>query len=113
MFEASSRYFNCPDAKITINIPQDQTNTSVNINTTANVVKREIVYKKRRFLPTNKNLTILQELVVKGQDRLDLIAASVLGDPEQFWRICDANDAMYPPDLTSQPGKIIRISSPW
>ena len=26
-------------------------------------------------------------------------AAQALGDPEQFWRICDANEAMWPDDL--------------
>ena len=33
-------------------------------------------------------------------DRLDNIAARYLGDPEQFWRICDANGAMRPDELT-------------
>ena len=37
-------------------------------------------------------------------DRLDLITARTLGDPEQFWRICDANDALDPDDL-AEPGR--------
>ena len=36
----------------------------------------------------------------------------MLGDPEQFWRICDANDAMHPLDMTSEPGRILRIAVP-
>ena len=35
-------------------------------------------------------------------DRLDLITARTLGDPEQFWRVCDANDALDPAELTDR-----------
>ena len=31
--------------------------------------------------------------------RLDTIAASTIGDAQQFWRLCDANDALNPFDL--------------
>ena len=33
-------------------------------------------------------------------DRLDNVSAQYLGDPEQFWRLCDANNAMEPEELT-------------
>ncbi len=32
-------------------------------------------------------------------ERLDLIAFHVFGDPEQFWRVCDANHALRPDTL--------------
>ena len=35
--------------------------------------------------------------------------AQYLGDPEQFWRICDANDAMRPDDLTAEVGRRLLI----
>lgn len=33
-------------------------------------------------------------------ERLDHLAARYLGNPTEFWRICDANDAMLPDALT-------------
>jgi len=53
---------------------------------------------------------VAEHLVVLG-DRLDNIAARHLGDPEQFWRLCDANDAMQPPELTVI-GRRIKIPFP-
>ena len=41
--------------------------------------------------------------VVAG-DRLDNLAARYLGDPEQFWRLCDANGAMRPEELVANVG---------
>ncbi len=32
-------------------------------------------------------------------ERLDLVAYRFFGDPEQFWRICDANATLRPDDL--------------
>ena len=68
-----------------------------------------IVYKERRFLPPLKNITILQEVTIKVGERIDNIAYNSIGDPEQFWRICDANEEMHPLEMTSEPGKMLRI----
>lgn len=73
---------------------------------------RKIAYKRRRFLPQGKGLPLLQEVIVKEGDRLDLIAYGGLGDPEQFWQVCDANDAMNPEDLTAEIGRVLRIPTP-
>ena len=70
---------------------------------------REIVYLKRRFLPDAANMAILAEHVVMEGDRLDNITARYLGDPEQFWRLCDANNAMNPDDLTAEISRRLRI----
>ena len=45
-------------------------------------------------------------------DRLDNITAKYLGDPEQFWRMCDANGAIRPDELTETIGNTIRITLP-
>ena len=58
----------------------------------------EISYLRRRFLPPPERFALLQQYQVTQGDRLDNIAARYLGDPEQFWRICDANGAMRPDD---------------
>lgn len=47
--------------------------------------------------------------VVSEGERLDHIAHRRLRDPERFWRICDANAALWPPDLVAEPGRRIGI----
>ena len=71
-----------------------------------------VVYVKRRFLPQGDDFSVVHEHVVAASERLDTLAAQYLGDPEQFWRICDANNAMQPEDLVSEPGKRINITLP-
>lgn len=71
-----------------------------------------IVYLRRRFIPAPERFTLLEEHMVTEGDRLDNIAAHYLGDPEQFWRICDANGAMRPAELTETVGRRLRITLP-
>lgn len=73
---------------------------------------RHITYKRRRFLPRGETLPLLVEVITSLDDRLDLIAARSLGDAEQFWQVCDANDAMNPFDLTAEAGRLLRIPLP-
>lgn len=73
---------------------------------------RTIVYLRRRFVPPPENFSLLQEYVVSEGDRLDNITARFLGDPEQFWRVCDANRAMRPDELTETIGRRLRITLP-
>jgi len=73
---------------------------------------RTIIYLRRRFVPPPENFSLLQEYVVSGGDRLDNITARFLGDPEQFWRVCDANRAMRPDELTETIGRRLRITLP-
>ena len=73
---------------------------------------REIAYKRRRFLPQGESLQLLVEVTVAPGDRLDLIAAKVLGSPEHFWLVCDANDALNPIELAAEPGGRLRVPVP-
>ena len=73
---------------------------------------RSIAYLRRRFVPPPERFALLAEHVVAQGDRLDNIAAQYLGDPEQFWRICDANGAMRPEELTETLGRALRITLP-
>lgn len=72
----------------------------------------EITYIRRRFLPKQMALPAIAEVTVVENDRLDLIAARTLGPPDQFWRICDANNALNPFALTDQIGRTLRIVAP-
>lgn len=73
---------------------------------------RTIRYVTRRFLPSPDRFALLQEHTVTEGERLDNITAKYLGDPEQFWRIADANNAMAPEELTETVGRALRITLP-
>ncbi len=73
---------------------------------------RALVYLRRRFVPPPEAFATVREHIVLGDERLDTITAQYLADPELFWRLCDANRVMWPPDLTAEPGLIIRIPAP-
>ncbi len=70
---------------------------------------REIIYLRRRFLPDATHVAVLAEHTVTQGERLDNITARYLGDPEQFWRLCDANNTMHPDELTAEVGRRLRI----
>jgi hypothetical protein len=71
-----------------------------------------ISYKRRRFLPEGNSLPLLTETKVEQSERLDLISHRTIGDSEQFWRICDANNAMLPFDLVDEPGSWLKVPMP-
>jgi hypothetical protein len=71
-----------------------------------------VTYLKRRLVPAPENLALLQWHRVAQNERLDNITARYLGDPEQFWRLCDANRALRPEELTETIGKPLRITLP-
>lgn len=73
---------------------------------------RVIAYLRRRFVPSPERFALLQEHTVVEGDRLDNVTAQYLGDPEQFWRICDANGAVRPDELTEVVGRQLRITLP-
>jgi len=72
----------------------------------------EVVYLQRRLVPPPDRMAQVQEHAVVEGDRIDNLAARYLGDPEQYWRICDANRAMRPAELTEAVGRRLRITLP-
>jgi nucleoid-associated protein YgaU len=73
---------------------------------------REVPYLRRRFVPQPESLADAGVHVVEDGDRLDRIAAETIGDPELYWRICDANRALRPEELTELVGRRLRITLP-
>lgn len=71
-----------------------------------------IIYVRRRFIAPPERFALLQEHAVTQGERLDTIATRYLGDPEQFWRICDANAAIRPEELIEHVGRRLRITLP-
>ena len=100
MFESNSRYYNLETATYVAADGADKEHPT------------EIAYKRRRFLPKGEDMPLLVEVTVTEGDRIDLITARALGDPEQFWRVCDANNAMNPIELTEEAGQVLRVPIP-
>jgi hypothetical protein len=73
---------------------------------------KQIVFLRRRFVPPPERFDLLTEHIVSEGERLDNITALYLGDPEQFWRVCDANGVIRPEELTETVGRKIRITLP-
>ena len=71
-----------------------------------------LVYLKRRFIPQPEEFQLLQEHTVTQGERLDNVTTNYMTDPELFWRICDANRAMKPDELTQTVGRRLRITLP-
>lgn len=71
---------------------------------------RMIRYKRIRFIGDG-GADVFAHIVVQG-DRLDLIAWRAYRDPEQFWRICDANRAFRPEELTEEVGRRLVLPVP-
>jgi hypothetical protein len=83
----------------------------VDVATTTTPDGTTVSYLRRRFIPPPSRFELLQEVTVARGDRMDTLSARLLGDPEQYWRICDANNAMRPEDL-EQVGLRIRVTLP-
>ncbi|TNJ35863.1 LysM domain-containing protein [Arenimonas terrae] len=66
-------------------------------------------YLARRFVPAAGQFAELgQHSVVEG-DRLDLLASRYFSDPEQYWKLCDANGALRPDALVEAIGRSLSI----
>jgi len=74
-------------------------------NTFTDATGRAIHYKATRFIPDTP--AVVGHRVIGGE-RLDQIAWEHFRDPERFWRIGDANRALWPPDLLEEAA-ILRI----
>ena len=73
---------------------------------------RTVTHLSRRIVPPPEAFAAVREHVVAQGDRLDLISAAALGDAELYWRLCDANAALRPDELTETIGRRIRIPLP-
>jgi hypothetical protein len=72
----------------------------------------DVAYLRRRMVPPPQRFETLVVHTVTQGERLDMLAAQYLGDPEQFWQICDANGVLRPDELTEVAGRHIRITLP-
>jgi hypothetical protein len=73
---------------------------------------RQVSYLARRFVPPAERFSVLTVHVVVQGDRLDNLAARYFGDPEQYWKLCDANGAVRPDELIEAVGRALRVTLP-
>jgi hypothetical protein len=97
MFDPASRYYPLPNGTVEATQPDGTTES--------------VVYTRRRFLPLPQGMSTLLQYTVREGDRLDNITASTLGDPLQFWRVCDGNLTFHPDDLVVV-GQVITVAIP-
>jgi hypothetical protein len=88
MFFARSRYAAVPTRRLTL--PSG----------------REVTYKADRRIVTPAPMWLH---AVAQPERPDHIAHRYYHDSERFWRICDCNGEFWPPDLVSEPGRVLGI----
>ena len=73
---------------------------------------RRVSHLRRRSIPHPERFaTIGYHLVAQGE-RPDTLAYETVGDPEQFWRLCDANAVLHPDELTEAVGAEVRLTLP-
>lgn len=71
---------------------------------------REVACVGRRFLPPLDSYERIAVHKVQGGDRLDLLAAQYFADPEQGWRLPEANAVRDPRELLTEAGSRIAIA---
>lgn len=69
---------------------------------------RRILYVTRRFIPSTATGQETTHVVTQGE-RPDHLAHTYLGDPEQYWKLCDLNETAVPGELTSAAGATVLI----
>lgn len=70
---------------------------------------RIVAFKAIRIIPEVQAIDVH---IVEEGERIDQIAYQHLRDCERFWKICDLNQSLWPPDLAAIPGSTILIPSP-
>lgn len=94
MFEPTSRYH------------------KTEVKTRTDEAGNQVRYVARRFLPDPSAVQVVNRVQVAEGTRLDLLAHQHLGEATQFWRIADANRAMWADDLVATPGRTLSIPGP-
>lgn len=92
--------------------PSNSRYHGIAVTTLEQANQEPVAYLKRRFVPPPESFAVVQLHTITQGDRLDNLAARYLGDAELYWRLCDANGALRPAELTAAPGTPIAITLP-
>ena len=96
----------------TSTFPDNSRYHGVEVTTLERPGEEPIAHLKRRFVPAPENFSTIREHTVVEVDRIDNLASQHLGDPELYWRLCDANAVMRPDELTENVGDKVAITLP-
>lgn len=66
-------------------------------------------YLARTILPLATSFKPQSRYTIQAGDRIDLIAARLLGDPLLYWMLLEANNASDPASLCAVPGRSIVV----
>jgi hypothetical protein len=72
----------------------------------------DVTFVGRRIIPAMDRYRALDRYRTATDSRIDNVAAEVFGDPEQYWRICDANGEAEPATATTPAGRLLVIPMP-
>lgn len=72
----------------------------------------QVSYVRRRVIPPPETFATAGAHTVGVGDRVDNLAATHLGDSQQYWRLCDGNGAIRPTELTDTIGRRLRVTLP-
>lgn len=72
----------------------------------------EIRYIGRRIIPEMSEYSTLDTYRASGHKRIDGLAEDYYGDPELYWRICDANGIERPSEALAEDGTKLTIPLP-
>lgn len=97
---------------MTVRFPPTSRYSGIEIAELTSENGERVPYVRRRFVPPSSAFELLEEHRVMQNERLDQIAAQRIGDPQMYWMICDANDAIRPEELIETTGRMLRITLP-
>jgi hypothetical protein len=72
----------------------------------------EETFVARRIIPAMERYRALDRRRTDGASRIDDVSDDAYGDPEQYWRICDANGDAQPALATLPEGRLLVIPLP-
>lgn len=73
---------------------------------------RPVVYLARRLVPDHRREAPAATQVVPEGTRVDQLAAAMLGDPLQLWRLADMNGVIFPQELVEPVGRRVQVTLP-
>ena len=71
-----------------------------------------VEYVGRRIIPEMDRYQALDRHRAIAAERVDQVADAFYGDPEQYWRICDANGVEWPAQALQPVGRLLLIPLP-
>lgn len=66
----------------------------------------------RRIIPAVERYKVLDRHRTVASERIDQVGDAFYGDPEQYWRICDANGVERPAEASEPAGRLLVIPVP-